>query len=116
MPLDYKQLVAAAKKYHVALEINNSSMTKPHLRLNCLENYHTMLAFCMEYRVPILVSSDAHDPIRVGRFDLAEKILEETGFNEELVLNTDVAKWEQFVGMRQVKTRGRFFRLTLSES
>ena len=57
-PLDYERLVLGAKENHVALELNNSSLLKPEKRLNCVENYQTMLRLCREYEVPDIVSSD----------------------------------------------------------
>lgn len=74
-PLNYEHLVRAAKENEVALEVNNSSLVKEDQRLNCYENYKEMLPFCEKYRVPIIVSSDAHDPSWVGEFTLAEKFL-----------------------------------------
>ena len=96
-PLNYERLVKAAKDYHVALEVNNSSFMKPDKRLNCRENYVKMLALCMEYQVPVIISSDAHDPSRVGNFDLAVEWIERCNFDTNLVLNTDVEKVEEFI-------------------
>lgn len=96
-PLDYERLVKAAKEYHVALEVNNSSLRKKEKRLNCYENYKTMLKLCEEYRVPIIVNSDAHDPSFVGTFELAEAMLEEYHFDKDLVLNYDIEKCKQFL-------------------
>ncbi len=97
-PLDYGRLVQAAKQYHVALEINNSSLRKKDKRLNCVENYKTMLALCRQSEVPVIVNSDAHDPSDVGNFVLAVKLLEEIGFDETLILNTDVEVFQAFIG------------------
>lgn len=102
-PLDYERLVAAAKKYHVALELNNSSFLKPDKRLNCVENYHNMLKLCKELHSPIIVSSDAHDPDYVGRFSEASTLLNELEFPKELVLNTDISKFKQFIHFRENK-------------
>lgn len=88
-PLDYPRLVKAAKALNVALEVNNSSFTKQDKRLGCLDNYRCMLSLCEELRVPIVVSSDAHDPSWVGRFDEADQFLEELHFDRSLVLNLD---------------------------
>ena len=98
-PLDYPRLVQAALQYHVALEVNNSSLVKKDQRLNCCQNYRTMLALCQQYRVPIVVDSDAHDPSWVGRQDLACALLESVGFDEELVLNADLARLKSFLGV-----------------
>lgn len=86
-PLDYTALVPAAKELGVALEVNNSSFLKLEKRLNCLDNYRTMLTLCMDLRCPIVVDSDAHDPSRVGKFDEAVKFLEEVGFDPDLIVN-----------------------------
>lgn len=97
-PLDYGRLVPAAKECRVALELNNSSLLAPAKRPGCLENYRKMLPLCEKYRVPILVSSDAHDPSAVGRFDSAVAMLNELSFDRELILNTDVKKLKAFIG------------------
>ncbi len=98
-PLDYERLVQAAKKYHVALEINNSSLVKEKYRLNCYENYKVMINLCQQYRVPIIVSSDAHEPSWVGKFELACKLLEELKVEDELILNNDIEKVKNFIEM-----------------
>ena len=96
-PLDYEKLVEAAKKYHVALEVNNSSFLKPDQRLNCVENYRTMLKLCEKLQSPIIVDSDAHDPGYVGRFSEAAAFLQEVHFPEKLVLNVEIARLKQFI-------------------
>ena len=96
-PLDYERLVTAAKETSTALEVNNSSLVKKDRRINCYENYRVMLDLCVKMGVPIIVNSDAHDPSWVGRFDLAEELLDSMGFPEELVLNTDKEKLTSFL-------------------
>ena len=96
-PLDYKALVEGAKEYGCALEMNNSSLRKPTLRPGCVENYRKMLPLCMEYGVPIIVNTDAHDPSQVGDFTLARALLEEIGFDESLILNTDAQQLKAFL-------------------
>lgn len=98
-PLNYERLVRAAKELHVALEVNENSLRKrPGSRINIRENYKTMLRLCLEYDVPVFVSSDAHDPSKVARFDVARGMLAEAGYDENLVLNTDVEKLWAFLG------------------
>ncbi|MCR5023876.1 MAG: phosphatase [Lachnospiraceae bacterium] len=102
IPVEYKRLVRAAKDYHVALEVNNSSLLKPEQRLNCFENYRNMLRLCKEYEVPVIVSSDAHDPSWVGIFDKAVDLIEEEGFDEDLILNTSVEKIMKFLNLKRM--------------
>lgn len=96
-PLDYDLLVPAAKKHGVALEVNNNTFKRKNKRKNCMENYRKMLSLCMELRSPIIVSSDAHDPSCVGDFSLAMELLDKLGFDETLILNNDVQKFNQFI-------------------
>ena len=98
-PLDLGRLVMGARDMHVALEINESSFTKPHKRLNCVENYREMLSLCRRHEVPVLVSSDAHTPEHVGRFDHAAAMLRETGFPPELVVNLTRERLAAFLGL-----------------
>ena len=82
----------------MAPEINNSSLLKADRRLNCVENYKTMLRLCLEHDVPVFVSSDAHDPTKVARFDVARGMLAEAGYDGSLVLNTSAEKLWAFLG------------------
>ena len=68
-----------------------------------------MLALCQQYRVPIVVDSDAHDPSWVGRQDLACALLESVGFDEELVLNADLARLKE-LPRRGIRTPAPFIR------
>ena len=45
----------------------------------------------------MIVNSDAHDPDQVGIFSLARQLLEEIGFDEDLILNNDVEKVKKFL-------------------
>ena len=99
IPMQYDRLVWAAKEYRVALEVNNSSLLEPEHRPGCVKNYKEMLALCQRYRSPIIVDSDAHDPSAVGQFGAALALLNEVGFDRELILNTDVEKFKGFIGM-----------------
>ena len=96
-PLDYKRLAEAARETGTALEVNSSSFLKPEHRLNCFENYRQMLYFCREMNVPVVISSDAHDPSQVGCVDPALALLESVSFPESLVLNTDPGKLLDFL-------------------
>ena len=90
-------LAKAALETGTALELNSSSLLKPEYRMNCFENYRTMLECCRRLKVPVIVSSDAHDPSAVGCFDPALKLLESVSFPEELILNTDEQKLLDFL-------------------
>ena len=86
-PLDYERLVCAAKEEQVLLEVNNSSLQPGAGRQGAGENIRTMLKFCREYQVPVILGSDSHISYTIGNFDTALALIKEVGFPEELVMN-----------------------------
>lgn len=92
IPLEYERLVEAAKKYGVALELNNSSLNPSGFRQGAAENDRIYLKLCKEYGVPVTLGSDAHICFDVGNFSYALPILNELDFPDELILNTSKDK------------------------
>lgn len=91
-PVDFKALVEGAKEYGKLLEVNNNSLDPRCARQGGHENYTTMLGYCKEYQVPVVVNSDSHVDQLVGRHKEAYGLMEEIGFPEELVVNRSVAE------------------------
>lgn len=89
-PVDYKAIVQCAKETGTLLELNNHSLRPGGARQNTKPQDLEMLALCEQYRVPIIIGSDAHVDSDVGRHDLAHALLEEIHFPEELVVNRSV--------------------------
>lgn len=86
-PLDYTKLVEAAKKYHVLIEVNNTSMSPTSFRQGARENYAVLLKTCMEMGVPILCNSDAHISFSVGDIENCLSIIDEVSFPYALIVN-----------------------------
>lgn len=89
-PVNYGELVRAAKAYHVLLEVNNSSFLPTTHRTHTRENCLTMLRECKKYDAPIIINSDAHADFLVGEHEEAWKLIREADFPEELIANTDL--------------------------
>ena len=96
IPLNYDEVVKAAKEYNVALEMNNSSLKPGSFRVNAKDNYKRMLDICATKEVPIILGSDAHIAGDIAFFEYAENLLEEIGFPEKLILNNTA--FERFKG------------------
>lgn len=88
--IDYKALVEGAKEYGKILELNNHSLEPDCFRQNARENDICMLELCKEYRVPVIMGSDAHFDSLIAGFGQAVSLLTELDFPEELVLNRSV--------------------------
>ena len=86
-PLEYERLIPAALEQKVALEVNNSSFNPRSGRQNAAKNVLKWLSIAKEYRLPIILGSDAHIYYDVGDFTEAVKMLEAAEYPLELVLN-----------------------------
>lgn len=95
-PVDYRALVQAAKEQEVLLELNNSSLRPGGSRKNARGFDAEMLKLCMEYQTPIVIGSDAHVDMDIGRHDEALALLEEIGFPEKLVVNRSVEELKKY--------------------
>ena len=101
-PVDYLALVQSAKEHRVLLEVNNNSLDPRCGRQGGEENIRIMLKYCMEYQAPIIVDSDAHADYLVGNHVYAERILEELGFPETLVVNRSVEEFKKYVNKDKI--------------
>ncbi|MCD7819437.1 MAG: phosphatase [Lachnospiraceae bacterium] len=101
VPVDFEQLVEMAKKTHVMLEVNNSSLRPASYRINTHENILTMLRLCKQMEVSVSVGTDAHFSGAVGVFDLALQVLSEVDFPERLIANTNVEKFKRLLYARR---------------
>lgn len=96
-PVDYRRLAKTAADYGKVLELNNHSLDPECARMNARENDTEMLNWCREYRVPVVMSSDAHFDTLIGEFPNVLSLLEETAFPGELVLNCSVEALKPYV-------------------
>lgn len=96
-PVDYKEIVLAAREYHTLIELNNASLMEGGARVNARPLDIEILGLCAEYEVPVVIGSDAHIDLAVGNHDLAESLLREINFPEHLVVNQDVDYLKKYV-------------------
>ncbi len=96
-PIDYEVLVKTAKETGTLLEVNNSSLREDNKRENADENIRVMLEYCKKYEVPITTGSDSHLDLDAGKLNLAEQILTECHFPEELIVTTSLEKLKPYV-------------------
>jgi putative hydrolase len=102
-PIDHEKIVKAAKEHHVAIEINNNSLSPMSFRHNTEINVIRLVKLCKQWDVPITVASDAHVDDDVGNFSYALPILEKLEFPEALVLNTSVQRFKEFLNKKIIK-------------
>ena len=96
-PADYDALVDAAVRYHVLLEINNSSLSPEGYRGDTRDNVRRILTLCKHRNHPILLSSDSHGPAHIGDFTCIEPYLRECDIPDRLILNTNPTELKRFL-------------------
>ena len=99
-PACYEELVKAAVRCRVLLEINNSSLSPGGYRGDTKANAADILNWCRRLDHPVVLSSDSHGTGQIGDFRYAYALIEETGFPRELVLNYSLDSFKKFIQMR----------------
>jgi len=101
--MDYEKIIKAAKENDVLIELNNTSLQPYSFRKNARENDITILNLCKKYGAYISLGSDAHIDSAVGDFDLVKEVLCQVNFPEELIVNTSVEKFLNFIDKKRSK-------------
>ena len=100
-PADYEKLAAGAKENGVVFEINEASLAPYGYRGDTRKNNLEILRCCMEYDVPVLLSSDSHGAAHIGDFTFASDFVHQTMFPERLILNNQLPRLKVFLQTRQ---------------
>jgi putative hydrolase len=99
-PVDKRRVVMAAREFHKALEINDSSFRiRKGSDAPCLE----IAKLCAELGVRVCCGSDAHWSGDVGRLDGARAMLAAARMPLELVVNATKASFEGYLEERRVR-------------
>ncbi|MDR1240947.1 MAG: phosphatase [Oscillospiraceae bacterium] len=91
---DFEKVIPVFKKNSKLVEINASSFE---VRFGSRVNCEKIAECCKKYRVPVIVNSDSHICEHVGRFDGAVELLESIGFPEDLVVNSSIERFEDYI-------------------
>ncbi len=94
---DYAKMIKNFKEYNKLVEINESSLSSGGVWLS---NTVEVIKICKKIGAKVVVDSDAHFCYEVGNFPIADKILTELEFPQNLVVNTDVALLEEHINNR----------------
>ena len=86
-PVDPFKLFAAAMKYHVLLEINNSSLSPEGYRGDTRFTDLVILNLSVHFQYPVLFSSDSHGKSHVGDFTYAADAARLAKVPRNLILN-----------------------------
>lgn len=100
-PYDIDVVTKACREKNVAMEFNHSRFRSQ----SSIENLkNNILPACAKNRCNIIVDSDAHFHDKIGNFPLAVQLLKEINFPEELILNADIGRFENFLRSKGIRT------------
>lgn len=92
-PLDIEKIMAKSVETGTIIEINNASLKEGGFRKGSDVAMKEMLEIAKRDEISIVLSSDAHFATGIGDFSLAIALLEEVGFPEHLVFNSNPEKF-----------------------
>ncbi|MFL0249055.1 phosphatase [Clostridium neuense] len=89
-PINKEAVVKKAKEANVIIEINNGSLTgsREGSKENCIE----IAKLCKKNGVKVILSTDAHISLKIGKFEKAQEIVERVNMPEELIINNKESK------------------------
>ncbi|MDC0602815.1 phosphatase, partial [Aliiglaciecola sp.] len=95
-PLDYEEVIRAAKDHNVVLEINNSSFT--HSRQGSEPICIKIMELIDKLDWKVVFSSDAHIAYHLGDYSTSIKHATSIGFPIERIVNRDANSFLNFLG------------------
>lgn len=99
---DYEKVIPELAANGKLIEINDSAFrNKKGSMHNCIE----IAKVCKKVGARIIVNTDAHFMTQVGRVDDTLRALEEINFPEELVVNSSVERFEQYLNEHNIPLR-----------
>ena len=95
-PYDIKEVCKACAHFGKAMELNVARIRDVN-KTETYDFYRKLLSACAEEKAFVVVNTDSHFWNTIGDFTPALKLIEETGFPEELVLNADEERLKSFI-------------------
>lgn len=91
---DYEKVIPEFGLQGKLVELNESTFIG---RVKSVPNCKKIMEVCKKHGVPIIVNTDSHFSSMVGCFDNSLKLLEEIDFPEELVVNSSVERFQNYL-------------------
>ena len=95
-PYDIKEVCKACAHFGKAMELNVARIRDVN-KTETYDLYRKLLSACAEEKAFVVVNTDSHFWNTIGDFTPALKLIKETGFPEELVLNADEERLKSFI-------------------
>ena len=91
---DYETVLKEFGRQGKLVELNESTFIN---RQKSVTNCVKIMQLCKKRSIPIIVNTDSHFSTLVGCFENSLKLLKELDFPEELVVNSDVVRFQTYL-------------------
>lgn len=98
---DFDEVIKACGESGRLIEINECRLKRGQIST---DRYKAILDRCVKYGTRVIVNSDAHFYTHIGQFELADALLKETGFPDELIINTSEERFLGYIEERRQRT------------
>lgn len=99
---DFDEVIRACGECGRLIEINECRLERKGTQT---DRYLRMLDCCVKYGTGVIVGSDAHFYTHIGAFDLADSLLTDSGFPEELVVNSAEERFLGYIRKREERIK-----------
>ncbi|MFT6986721.1 MAG: putative hydrolase [Psychromonas sp.] len=96
---DFHAVIACAKEYNVAIEINNTSL-KGSTRIGSPDRCNEIASIARDLGAYITTGSDAHFCQDIGKFELVSDLLDKIGMPSEQVITHSTKQFLAFLQLR----------------
>lgn len=93
---DYDLIAKSAKDYGKLIELNEHSLSYGGAE-QTRKNTYALAEACMKYGTFVAVNSDSHYCRKIGNFELQKKLMDEIEFDPELVVNSSLSKFLDYM-------------------
>lgn len=94
-------VIKTAAANNKVIEVNEPTLERPGYK----QTLSIVLQLCKRHDIHIMLSSDAHHASRVGKFDNGIKLIEETGYPHELIINSSQERLLEYLNSRPLKNK-----------
>ena len=94
-------VIKTAAANNKVIEVNEPTLKRPGYK----QTLSIVLQLCKRHDIHIMLSSDAHHASLVGKFDNGIKLIEETGYPHELIINSSQERLLEYLNSRPLKNK-----------
>ncbi|PIS30003.1 phosphatase [Candidatus Saganbacteria bacterium CG08_land_8_20_14_0_20_45_16] len=101
-PVNFEQVIQAARKHNVAIELNNSS---PISRVGSEVRWLDLAREVKKQDWKVVLTTDSHFSTMIGVVDESLKIVKQAGLSEKQIINRSFKEMEAWLALRKKSTQ-----------